>query len=133
MIVAIVFDLDGVLIDSEPVWEEARRGLVAERGGRWTADAQRTIMGTSTREWASYLSKDLGVGLPPDEVAALVIDRMAARCRERPPPRAFGSSRSRTPATRPTPTRSPPPAWSCRAWPDLPPTPSRPWPEERAP
>jgi HAD superfamily hydrolase (TIGR01509 family) len=95
MIAAIVFDLDGVLIDSEPVWEEVRRGLVAERGGRWTPDAQRMIMGMSTREWASYLSKDLGVGLPPDEVAALVIDRMAARYRERIPlmPGAVGAVR----------------------------------------
>jgi HAD superfamily hydrolase (TIGR01509 family) len=95
MIAAIVFDLDGVLIDSEPVWEEVRRGLVAERGGRWTPDAQRMIMGMSTREWASYLSKDLGAGLPPDEVAALVIDRMAARYRERIPlmPGAVGAVR----------------------------------------
>jgi len=95
MIAAVVFDLDGVLIDSEPVWEEVRRGLVAERGGRWTPDAQRTIMGMSTREWASYLSKDLGTGLPPDEVAALVIDRMAARYRERIPfmPGAVGAVR----------------------------------------
>jgi HAD superfamily hydrolase (TIGR01509 family) len=95
MIAAVVFDLDGVLIDSEPVWEEVRRGLVAERGGRWTPDAQRKIMGMSTQEWASYLSKDLGVGFPPDEVAALVIDRMAARYRERIPlmPGAVGAVR----------------------------------------
>jgi beta-phosphoglucomutase-like phosphatase (HAD superfamily) len=33
MIAAVVFDLDGVLIDSEPVWERVRRELVAERGG----------------------------------------------------------------------------------------------------
>lgn len=79
MIEAVVFDLDGVLIDSEPVWEEVRRGLVAERGGRWAPDAQRRLMGMSTPEWARYLSQDLGVGLPPDEVAATVIDRMAAR------------------------------------------------------
>ncbi len=85
MIKAVVFDLDGVLIDSEPVWEQVRRGLVAERGGHWAADAQRKIMGMSTQEWASYLSKDLGVGLPPDEVAALVLDRMAARYREHLP------------------------------------------------
>src|SRR5256886_2186414 len=85
MIEAIVFDLDGVLIDSEPVWEEVRRGLVAERGGHWAPDAQRRLMGMSTQEWARYLSEDLGVGLPPDEVAALVVDRMAARYRERIP------------------------------------------------
>jgi HAD superfamily hydrolase (TIGR01509 family) len=85
MIEAVVFDLDGVLIDSEPVWEEVRRGLVAERGGHWAADAQRRLMGMSTQEWARYLGEDLGVGLPPDQVAALVIDRMAARYRERIP------------------------------------------------
>jgi HAD superfamily hydrolase (TIGR01509 family) len=85
MIETVVFDLDGVLVDSEPVWEEVRRGLVAERGGHWTADAQRRLMGMSTQEWARYLGEDLGVGLPPDQVAALVIDRMAARYRERIP------------------------------------------------
>jgi HAD superfamily hydrolase (TIGR01509 family) len=85
MIQAVVFDLDGVLIDSEPVWEQVRRGLVAERGGHWTPDAQRRLMGMSTPEWARYLSDDLGVGLPPDEVARTVTDRMAARYTEHVP------------------------------------------------
>jgi len=79
MIRAVVFDLDGVLIDSEPVWEQVRRGLVAERGGHWAPDAQRRLMGMSTREWARYLSEDLGVGLPPEQVAELVTERMDAR------------------------------------------------------
>lgn len=82
---AVVFDLDGVLIDSEPVWERVRRDLVAERGGQWAPDAQRKLMGMSTPEWATYLSEDLGVGLPPDDVAALVTGRMAASYRERIP------------------------------------------------
>jgi HAD superfamily hydrolase (TIGR01509 family) len=79
MIEAVVLDLDGVLIDSEPVWEEVRRGLVAERGGHWAADAQTRLMGMSTREWSRYLGEDLGVGLPAEEVATLVVERMAAR------------------------------------------------------
>ena len=62
-----------------------RRGLVAERGGHWAPDAQRRLMGMSTPEWARYLSEDLGVGLPPDQVAAEVIDRMAASYREHLP------------------------------------------------
>ncbi len=85
MIRAVVFDLDGVLVDSEPVWEQVRRGLVAERGGHWAPDAQRRLMGMSTQEWARYLSEDLGVGLPPGEVAELVIDRMAAQYTEKVP------------------------------------------------
>ncbi|HET9898550.1 MAG TPA: HAD family phosphatase [Streptosporangiaceae bacterium] len=85
MIHAVVFDLDGVLIDSEPVWEQVRRQVVAEFGGRWRPEAQRRLMGMSTAEWARYLSEDLGAGLPPDQLATLVIGRMADSYRERLP------------------------------------------------
>ncbi len=85
MIEAVVFDLDGVLIDSEPVWEQVRRQVVASRGGHWAADAQQRLMGMSTGEWAAYLGEDLGVGLPPETIAALVIERMAARYTEHLP------------------------------------------------
>lgn len=80
-----MFDLDGVLIDSEPVWEQVRRAVVAEHGGRWAPDTQRRLMGMSTTEWATYLSDELGVGLPPDQVATTVIGRMAARYTEHLP------------------------------------------------
>ena len=74
---AVIFDLDGVLVDSEPVWERVRRRVVAEHGGAWLPEAQTRLMGMSTPEWARYLSVDLGVGLPPDEVAGLVVRGMA--------------------------------------------------------
>jgi beta-phosphoglucomutase-like phosphatase (HAD superfamily) len=85
MIEAVLFDLDGVIIDSEPVWEQVRRQVVAEHGGHWPPDAQQRLMGMSTGEWARYLSADLGVGLPPETTAALVIERMAARYRDQVP------------------------------------------------
>ena len=50
VIQAVIFDLDGVLIDSEPVWERVRRAYVAEAGGRWLPDSQRRLMGMSTAE-----------------------------------------------------------------------------------
>jgi HAD superfamily hydrolase (TIGR01509 family) len=85
MVEAVVFDMDGVLIDSEPVWEEVRRGLVAERGGRWQPDTQRRLMGMSTAEWSRYLASELGVDMSPDEVARTVIARMVDRYRVRLP------------------------------------------------
>ena len=85
VIEAVVFDLDGVLIDSEPVWEEVRRAVVAEAGGRWGPDTQRRLMGMSTRQWAEYLAGELGVGRSSDEVARTVIDRMKKRYARRLP------------------------------------------------
>jgi HAD superfamily hydrolase (TIGR01509 family) len=78
VIEAVVFDMDGVLIDSEPVWERVRRGFVAERGGRWPADGQDRMMGMSTAEWSAYISADFGIGLTPQQVAEQVIAGMAA-------------------------------------------------------
>lgn len=95
MIQAVVFDLDGVLVDSEPVWEHVRRQVVAEHGGRWVPGAQQRLMGMSTGEWARYLSDDLGVGAPPQAVATMVIERMQARYRDQVPlmPGAAGAVR----------------------------------------
>jgi HAD superfamily hydrolase (TIGR01509 family) len=84
-VLAVIFDLDGVIVDSEPAWERIRRQVVAENGGRWLADTQKRLMGMSTPEWSRYLSEDLGVGMPPDAVAALVIERMSAGYREEVP------------------------------------------------
>ena len=75
---AVVFDVDGVLIDSEPVWERVRRELVARHGGHWPDDAQHRLMGMSTAEWSAYMSTDFGLRLPPEQVAEQVTAAMAA-------------------------------------------------------
>ena len=78
VIEAVVFDMDGVLIDSEPVWERVRRRFVADYGGRWAGDTQERLMGMSTAEWSAYLASDLGItGLTPRQVAERVISAMA--------------------------------------------------------
>jgi len=76
MIAAIVFDLDGTLIDSEPLWEEVRRRIVIDHNGHWPPDAQAQMMGMRTEEWAAYLHDDLGVALPPAKITEQAIAAM---------------------------------------------------------
>jgi HAD superfamily hydrolase (TIGR01509 family) len=73
---AVVFDLDGLLIDSEHVWDEARQELARERGGRWTKTASRDMMGMSSLEWSSYMHDVIGVPDPPEEISAEVVRRL---------------------------------------------------------
>jgi len=62
-----------VLIDSESVWDAARREVVARNGGRWQADATRAMMGMSSPEWSRYLHDQFGVPLEPKQINELVI------------------------------------------------------------
>jgi len=76
VIEAVVFDLDGVLLDSEHVWDEVREKLTRERGGRWHEGAQRQMMGMSSLEWSRYMRDELGVPDPPDEISKEVVRRL---------------------------------------------------------
>jgi HAD superfamily hydrolase (TIGR01509 family) len=82
---AVIFDLDGVLIDSEEVWDEARREFVADQGGRWHDDAQRDMMGMSSPEWSGYVRDKLGVDLSPEQISEEVVARLSGLYRARLP------------------------------------------------
>jgi HAD superfamily hydrolase (TIGR01509 family) len=79
---AVVFDLDGVLLDSEELWDEVRRGLAASAGVPWPDGATAAMMGMSTAEWSAYLVGTVGLPGTAEQVAGAVIDRMAARYAE---------------------------------------------------
>ena len=85
MIEAVVFDLDGVLLDSEQVWDEVREALVKERGGRWHEQAQTEMMGMSSIEWSRYMHDELDLPEPPEEISAEVVRRLDEVYRKRLP------------------------------------------------
>ena len=85
MIEAVIFDLDGVLLESEEVWDTVREAFVRERGGRYDAEVQRAMMGMSSVEWSRYLHEVAGVPDEPEEINAEVMRRMLAAYGERLP------------------------------------------------
>jgi HAD superfamily hydrolase (TIGR01509 family) len=82
---AVVFDLDGVLIDSEQVWDDVRATLAHERGGRWHERAQRDMMGMSSPEWSRYMHERIGLAESPEEINLIVVERMLERYGAGPP------------------------------------------------
>ncbi len=85
MIDAVVFDLDGVLIQTEELWDEVRERYIRERGGRYDPDAQRAMMGMSSLEWSRFIHEDLGVPVTPETISDDVVLLMTERYEQRLP------------------------------------------------
>jgi HAD superfamily hydrolase (TIGR01509 family) len=82
---AVIFDLDGVLLDSEQLWNRAKEALVRDTGGTWRESAPRDMMGMSAPEWSAYLHDELGVPLDPEAIDRQVVARMEELYRTRLP------------------------------------------------
>ena len=78
-ILAVVFDMDGVLVDTEHLWDDVREELTTEWGGRYTPEAQEAMMGMSSLEWSRYLHETVGLREQPETINAEVVRRMLAR------------------------------------------------------
>jgi HAD superfamily hydrolase (TIGR01509 family) len=78
VIAAVVFDLDGVLIDSEETWSRVRGEVVARHGGQWTAADQRNVMGDNSRQWSAYIKRTWNVPLSAEEIFREVLATMIA-------------------------------------------------------
>jgi HAD superfamily hydrolase (TIGR01509 family) len=82
---AVIFDMDGVLVDSEHVWDEVREQYARETGGTYTARATRDMMGMSSVEWSRYMADTLGVPGTPEEINDAIVQRMLERYGNAPP------------------------------------------------
>ena len=85
MLQAVIFDMDGLLVDTNPVWDAARRWMASEAGKTWGPDDNQAVMGVSTGEWVDYMTERLDLKLTPSEVEDAIVDRMAQTYRERIP------------------------------------------------
>ena len=82
---AVVFDLDGVLLDSEAAWVEVKREFTEENGGRWKQSAELDMLGMSSTEWSRYMHDELGVPVPPEQISSEVAGRLVEQYRQRLP------------------------------------------------
>ncbi len=94
MIQAVIFDMDGLLVDSEPVWFEARRELLAQFGKQWTESDQKQLMGVRTSVWVDYVTEKLSGAMPRDEVLRSIVGIMAAAYRRGDVPLLPGASQA---------------------------------------
>ncbi len=85
MIDAVVFDLDGVIVDSEQVWDDVRQNYTSAAGGTFTEEATRAMMGMSSTEWSRYMAESLGVPGTPEQINADIVALMLERYGEAPP------------------------------------------------
>lgn len=76
MIEAVIFDMDGVLIDSEETWSRVRAAVVARHGGRWTEQDQRNVMGDNSRQWSDYIVRTWNLAVDAQEIFREVLEAM---------------------------------------------------------
>jgi len=82
---SIIFDLDGVILDTEEEWNRVRREFAAEHGGHWDENDQPAVMGANSMQWAEYMRSEVGVDLSPDDIYEGVVEALKTRYAQRLP------------------------------------------------
>jgi HAD superfamily hydrolase (TIGR01509 family) len=82
---AVIFDLDGVLVDSEQLWNESKEAFVRAAGGQWRDDAPEAMIGMSSPEWSAYIRDELGVARDVGEINSEIVATMEQRLRKQLP------------------------------------------------
>ena len=85
-IAAVIFDLDGVLVDTEIWWDEVRRAFAHQHGRPWTADDRAAVMGANSRQWSRTMAQRLALDVPPPAIECAIVDGMVERWRTQPSP-----------------------------------------------
>lgn len=89
---AVIFDLDGVIVDSEIWWDEARQAFAAERGRRWTEGDRRAVMGANSRQWSVTMRQRLAIEDAPPSIERAIVDAVVGRYRREGAPAIEGAA-----------------------------------------
>ena len=87
-----MFDLDGVLVDSEIWWDQVRIEFAASVGRVWTAADREAVMGSNTRQWGERMRRLLQIELAEEEIQRSVIEGMLERYKRLGPPEIEGAA-----------------------------------------
>lgn len=83
---AVLWDLDGTLVDTEPSWIAAEHRLVRQHGhGRWTDELGHGMIGFDLRDSARYIQRHGGVGMAVDDIVRWLVDAVVADVRRQTP------------------------------------------------
>ncbi|HUQ78381.1 MAG TPA: HAD family phosphatase [Patescibacteria group bacterium] len=91
MIRAVIFDLDGVIVDSEIWWDEVRQQFARDHGRPWTEADQRAVMGSNSAQWSATMRERLHLGLTDREIQDAIVDGVVARYEREGPPTIEGA------------------------------------------
>jgi HAD superfamily hydrolase (TIGR01509 family) len=90
-VAAVVFDLDGVIVDSEIWWDDARRDFAADRGRTWTEDDRVAVMGANSRQWSRTMRRRLGIDDEDPAIERAIVEAVVERYRREGAPRIEGA------------------------------------------
>ena len=87
----MIFDLDGVIVDSEIWWDEVRQAFARERGRPWTVDDRHAVMGSNSRQWSATMRDRLGIDESAERIERAIVDGVVARYRREGAPSIDGA------------------------------------------
>ena len=94
----MIFDLDGVLVDTEPWWHEIRVTWASSHGRHWTEDDSRRCMGLNSRDWSEVMRERMGVDETAIAIERTIVEALVARYASRPVPLVPGAPPAARPA-----------------------------------
>lgn len=88
---AVIFDLDGVIVDSEIWWDEVRQRFARDHGRPWTQADQHAVMGSNSAQWSATMRERLDLDLADADIEAAIVNGVVGRYERDGPPAIAGA------------------------------------------